>query len=71
MLILDSNGLVTVREQMKQVDGKSFLDGFIVNIQKANGEIESLAYRLKDVLDAQGKPTGKSFVCQFLSCIWI
>ena len=23
---------------MKQVDGKSFLDGFIVNIQKANGE---------------------------------
>lgn len=60
-----SNGLVTVREQMKQVDGKSFLDGFIVNIQKANGEIESLAYRLKDVLDAQGKPTGKSF--QYIS----
>lgn len=56
-----ANGIVTVKEQMSQVDGKSFLDGFIVNIKKANGEIESLTYRLKDMLDSQGKVTGKSF----------
>lgn len=56
-----ANGIVTIKEQMNQVDGKSFLDGFIVNIKKANGEIESLTYRLKDMLDSQGKATGKSF----------
>lgn len=56
-----TNGIVTVKEQMSQVDGKSFLDGFIVNIKKANGEIESLTYRLKDMLDSHGKVTGKSF----------
>lgn len=56
-----ANGIVTVKEQMSQVDGKSFLDGFIVNIKKANGEVESLTYRLKDILDSQGKVTGKSF----------
>ena len=56
-----ANGIVTVKEQMDQVDGKSFLDGFIVNIKKANGEMESLTYRLKDMLDSQGKATGKSF----------
>lgn len=56
-----SNGIITVKEQMSQVDGKSFLDGFVVNIKKANGEVESLTYRLKDMLDSQGKVTGKSF----------
>lgn len=56
-----SNGIITVKEQMSQVDGKSFLNGFIVNIQKANGGVESLTYRLKDMLDTQGKVTGKSF----------
>lgn len=56
-----ANGIVTVKEQMNQIDGKSFLDGFIVNIKKANGEMESLTYRLKDMLDSQGKATGKSF----------
>ena len=56
-----ANGIVTVKEQMSRVDGKSFLDEFIVNIKKANGEIESLTYRLKDMLDSQGKATGKSF----------
>lgn len=56
-----ANGIVTIKEQMNQVYGKSFLDGFIVNIKKANGEIESLTYRLKDMLDSQGKSTGKSF----------
>jgi len=56
-----ANGIVTVKEQMTQVNGTSFLDGFIVNIKKANGEVESLTYRLKDMLDSQGKVTGKSF----------
>lgn len=46
---------------MSQINGRSFLDGFVVNIKKANGEVESLTYRLKDILDAQGKVTGKSF----------
>lgn len=56
-----ANGIVTVKEQMTQVNGTSFLDGFIVNIKKANGEVESLTYRLKDMLDSQGKVTEKSF----------
>lgn len=56
-----SNGIITVKEQMSQINGRSFLDGFVVNIKKANGEVESLTYRLKDILDAQGKVTGKSF----------
>lgn len=56
-----ANGIVTVKEQMTHVNGTSFLDGFIVNIKKANGEVESLTYRLKDMLDSQGKVTGKSF----------
>lgn len=56
-----ANGIVTIKEQMKQTDSGTFLDGFVVNIKKANGEVESLTYRLKDMLDAQGKSTGKSF----------
>lgn len=56
-----TNGIVTIKEQMKQTDSGTFLDGFVVNIKKANGEVESLTYRLKDMLDAQGKSTGKSF----------
>lgn len=56
-----SSGIITVKEQMSQINGRSFLDGFVVNIKKANGEVESLTYRLKDILDAQGKVTGKSF----------
>lgn len=56
-----SSGIITVKEQMSQINGRSFLNGFVVNIKKANGEVESLTYRLKDILDAQGKVTGKSF----------
>lgn len=56
-----ANGIVTVKEQMKQIEGETFLNGFVVNIKKANGEIESLTYRLKDMLDSQEKATGKSF----------
>lgn len=56
-----TNGIVTIKEQMKQTDSGTFLDGFVVNIKKANGEVESLTYRLKDMVDAQGKSTGKSF----------
>lgn len=56
-----ANGIVTVKEQMKQTDTGTFLDGFVVNIKKANGEVESLTYRLKDMLNAQGEVTGKSF----------
>lgn len=56
-----ANGIVTVKEQMKQTDSGTFLDSFVVNIKKANGEVESLTYRLKDILDTQGKSTGKSF----------
>ncbi len=56
-----SDGIVTVREQMKNVDGKSFLDGFTVNIEHASGQVETLTYRLKDMMDAAGNVTGKSF----------
>lgn len=57
-----ANGIVTVKEQMKQIKGETFLNGFVVNIKKANGEVESLTYRLKNILDAQEKATkDKSF----------
>lgn len=57
-----ANGIVTVKEQMKQIEGETFLNGFVVNIKKANGEVESLTYRLKNILDAQEKATkDKSF----------
>ena len=56
-----ANGIVTVKEEMKKTDTGNFLDGFVVNIKKANGEVESLTYRLRDMKDAQGQVTGKSF----------
>ena len=52
-----SDGIVTVKEQMKSVGGKSFLDGFTVSIEHATGQVETLAYKLKDI---EGK-TGQSF----------
>lgn len=56
-----SDGIVTVREQMKNIDGKSFLDGFTVNIEHVSGQVETLTYRLKDMVDVAGNVTGKSF----------
>ena len=50
-------GIVTVKEEMKNIDGKTLLNGFTINIKNAKGEIESLKYALKDI---EGK-TGKSF----------
>ena len=50
-------GVVTVKEEMKNIDGKTLLNGFTINIKNAKGEIESLKYALKDI---EGK-TGKSF----------
>lgn len=52
-----SDGIITVKEQMRNTNGKSFLDGFIVNIEHATGQVETLSYKLKDI---EGK-TGKSF----------
>lgn len=50
-------GIVTVKEEMKNIDGKTLLNGFTINIKNAKGEVESLRYALKDI---EGK-TGKSF----------
>ncbi|MDY5721159.1 MAG: hypothetical protein SPK55_01045, partial [Succinivibrio sp.] len=50
-------GIVTVKEEMKNIDGKTLLNGFTINIKNTKGEIESLKYALKDI---EGK-TGKSF----------
>lgn len=50
-------GVVTVKEEMKNIDGKTLLNGFTINIKNAKGEVESLKYALKDI---EGK-TGKSF----------
>ena len=50
-------GVVTVKEEMKNIDGKTLLNGFTINIKNAKGEIESLKYALKDI---EGK-TGQSF----------
>lgn len=50
-------GVVTVKEEMKNIDGKALLNGFTINIKNAKGEIETLKYALKDI---EGK-TGQSF----------
>lgn len=50
-------GVVTVKEEMKNIDGKALLNGFTINIKNAKGEIESLKYALRDI---EGK-TGQSF----------
>lgn len=56
-----SNGVVTVTEQMENLDDKSELRGFIVNIKNAKGEIESLKYSLRNILDDNGNVTGQKF----------
>lgn len=50
-------GVVTVKEEMKNIDGKTLLNGFTINIKNAKGEVESLRYALRDI---EGK-TGQSF----------
>ena len=50
-------GVVTVKEEMKNIDGKNLLNGFTINIKNAKGEVESLKYALKDI---EGK-TGQNF----------
>lgn len=50
-------GIVTVKEEMKNIDGKNLLNGFTINIKNAKGEVESLRYALTDI---KGK-TGKMF----------
>lgn len=56
-----SNGVVTVTEQMENLDDKSELRGFIVNIKNAKGEVESLKYSLRNILDDNGNVTGQKF----------
>jgi len=56
-----SNGIVTVTEQMENLDNKSELRGFIINIKNAKGEVESLKYSLRNILDDNGNVTGQKF----------
>ena len=50
-------GIVTVKEEMKNIDGKNLLNGFTINIKNAKGEVESLQYALRNI---EGK-TGQMF----------
>lgn len=56
-----TNGIVTVKEQMQNLDGSSSLKGFTVNIEHAKGVVEQLNYSLKNITDDSGKITGKVF----------
>ena len=56
-----SNGIVTVTEQMTNLDNNSELRGFIVNIKNAKGEVESLRYSLRNITDDNGNVTGQKF----------
>ncbi len=57
-----SNGVVSVQEKMQELDGKSSLQGFVVNIKNAKGEIESLSYSLRNIIDdTTGAVTGQMF----------
>lgn len=50
-----NKGIVTIHENMKSFGDSSELDGFIVNIKKADGSIESLTYALSELEDKSGK----------------
>lgn len=56
-----SNGIVTVQEKMKDLDGNTSLNGFTVNIKNAKGEIESLNYSLRNLVDDNNNVTGQIF----------
>lgn len=56
-----TNGVVTVTEQLEKLDTGASLKGFTVNIKNAKGEVESLKYALKDMVDKEGNKTGQSF----------
>lgn len=56
-----TNGIVTVKEQMQNLDGSSSLKGFTVNIEHTKGVVEQLNYSLKNITDDSGKITGKVF----------
>ncbi len=57
-----SNGIVSVQERMQEFEGKSTLSGFVVNIKNAKGEVESLRYSLRNIIDeTTGAVTGQMF----------
>ncbi len=56
-----SNGIVTVKEEMKELDGNTSLNAFTINIKNAKGEVESLRYALKNIIDDNGNVTGQQF----------
>ena len=56
-----SDGVVTVQEKMHEFDGDTSLKGFTVNIKNAKGEVESLNYSLRNLVDDNGNITGQVF----------
>ena len=57
-----SDGIVTVQERMREFEGNSTLQGFTVNLRNAKGEVESLRYSLRNIVDeATGLVTGQEF----------
>lgn len=56
-----SNGIVSVQEKMSELDGKSELSGFTVNIKNTKGEVEQLNYALRNLVDDNGNVTGQVF----------
>src|SRR5574344_895536 len=56
-----TGSIVTVKEEMKNIDGTSMLNAFTVNLKNAKGEVESLRYSLQALVDDNGNKTGDIF----------
>ena len=57
-LLKDENAVISVSERFGQLNG---LTSFTVNVKRATGEVESLRYALKPILDSDGNETGEFY----------
>ena len=57
-LLEDENAVISVSERFGQLNG---LTSFTVNVKRATGEVESLRYALKPILDSDGNETGEFY----------
>lgn len=57
-LLKEENAVISISEKFGNLNG---LTSFTVNVKRATGEVESLRYALKPVLDENGNEIGKVF----------
>jgi len=57
-LLKEENAVISVSEKFGELNG---LTSFTVNVKRATGEVESLKYALKPILDSDGNDTGEFY----------